>query len=58
MTEEEFTPMEDDPEYQEWLAELSKDCVCCSCCQDVPCGGLMVGGWCDEMRCNNEEDIW
>jgi hypothetical protein len=36
---------EDDPAYQAWLADLATQCLC----SDKPCGGLMAGGFCDEL---------
>ncbi len=50
-----FTPMEQDPEYQQWINEISKDCDCCATCGDVPCAGVMAGGLCDgHCRCEVE----
>lgn len=53
----------DNPEYQQWLEELAKECTCCSVCWDVPCGGCMAGGMCDNMciceddECDEECDV-
>ena len=44
------------PEYQQWLQELAEECMCCPICWEVPCGGCMAGGICDEMCICHEED--
>lgn len=42
---------EDEPDYQNWMNEISKDCNCCPECSAVPCGGVQCGGLCDNV-CN------
>ena len=46
----------DDPNYEAWLAALAKDCDCCVCCWEKPCGGCQQGGICDAMPCSREDD--
>lgn len=45
-----------DPEYEKWLVRLAKECRCAQCCNDVPCGGLQQGGFCDTMFCRCGDD--
>jgi hypothetical protein len=40
-----------DPEYEKWLVRLANECKCAPCCNDVPCGGLQQGGFCDTFVC-------
>lgn len=48
----------DDPEYMEFLNEVSKHCSCCPECSDVPCGGVQCGGFCDDVCHCDEVDNW
>lgn len=39
--------------YHDYIEQCARDCRCCfDCHQDVPCAGVMAGGFCDRMcRC-------
>lgn len=40
-----------------FIQECYKLCDCCQeCNQQIPCAGVMQGGFCDEM-CNCDDDI-
>ncbi len=39
----------------EWLQEIAAKCNCCPECWQVPCGGCMYGGLCDNMPCRCDE---
>ena len=48
----------DDPDYQEWINEISKQCDCCPECSEVPCGGVQCGGFCDmSCRCEDHDEV-
>jgi len=46
-----------DAEYEKFVEECAKECTCCPDCWDVPCGGCLSGGICDNICfCNDKED--
>ena len=51
-----YADLLDDPEYQLFLYELSKDCVCTN---TYVCGGVTAGGFCDRMvEDDSEGESW
>lgn len=51
-----------DPEYQEFMEDVSDACGCCpSCAMEFPCGSCMAGGPCDNHDCTcgcEDEDFY
>lgn len=46
--------MDDSDDYHRFVAAAADDCYCCLDCGDVPCAGVLAGGFCD-TRCHCDE---
>lgn len=48
----------DDQGYRAYLVQAAKDCSCCSCgcAVQVPCPGVLAGGFCDQAPCLRDVD--
>ena len=49
-----YDNMSDDPSYQDFVAELAKECTCTPE-SARPCDGLLAGGLCDNLRLGPRE---
>jgi hypothetical protein len=47
-----------DEDEERWLAECAKRCSCCERCAQVPCAGVMQGGFCDRMCWCETDNDW
>ena len=50
---------DDEASYGAYVDYCAAQCMCCpDCpdCQDVPCDGLLAGGWCDQLCCCDDYD--
>ena len=48
-----YDNMSDDPSYQDFVAELAKECTCTPE-SARPCSGLLAGGLCDDLHMERE----
>jgi hypothetical protein len=42
--------------YEKFVEECAKECLCCPECWEVPCGGCLAGGVCDNICFCHEKE--